>query len=84
MQLKDFHEESYENLAETARIELHSNTATQDLILTMFFFFLFLPYMRLKFGFSAFHQDNKQTIQMSLYVPKEDENKLTITTICYR
>jgi len=40
--------------------------------------------MSLELGFSAFHQDNEQTIQMSLYVPEEDENKLTDKNRCYR
>jgi len=34
--------------------------------------------MSLELGFSAFHQINEQIIQMSLYVPEEDENKLTV------
>jgi hypothetical protein len=38
--------------------------------------------MSLESGFSAFHQDNEQTIQMSLYVPEENENKLSVK--CYR
>jgi len=29
--------------------------------------------MSLELGFSAFHQDNEQTNQMSLYVPEEDK-----------
>jgi len=37
--------------------------------------------MSLELGFSAFHQDNEETIQMPLYVPKEDENKLSVK--CY-
>ena len=58
---------------------MYSNTPNQDFIL-----FFFLPYMTLELGFSALHQDNEQTIQMSLYVPEEDENKLTDKNKCYR
>ena len=34
--------------------------------------------MSLELGFSAFHQGNEQTTQMSLFVQKEDENKLSV------
>jgi hypothetical protein len=40
--------------------------------------------MSLELGFSSFHPDNEQTVHVSLYVPEEDENKLTVKNGCHR